>query len=349
VGAHFYVDESGNFADAHDEVVAGGVLLSEVVTDVRKQLEAAVPGCPWPLHGAHLNRPIVWALLAHLRDASTGSADSDVRAVIDILRRVDNPGLQQALQRLRQGAWPEVKLLQRLGIALQQERPEVAKRLGNLVRRARAALVRLGRTFVPQASLVISAEGTWTVLDVARSTPRTGDQETDRYYEAMLAAIERARDVARRADQDVVRVTVLTRPVYDPSERRYRSLETADVQSLVQQLPPGSCLVEVHAVARWDPDVPPPCVLADLCTNVSRWVLGDPTVSLLDLEARLHDWTGLAVRSGDPLRSHVASVFPPGPGVWRDPDPAVAAKVAAVGVKQWAWEEVLEQRDAVPR
>src|SRR5919109_501718 len=55
-----YVDESGNFANSEDDVAIAGLLVSDELpgltsNEVKRSLEAALPGFPWPWHAGLLN------------------------------------------------------------------------------------------------------------------------------------------------------------------------------------------------------------------------------------------------------------------------------------------------------
>jgi hypothetical protein len=60
-------------------------------------------------------------------------------------------------------------------------------------------------------------------------------------------------------------------------------------------------------VARYDPTIEVPFVLADAFANQTRRVLRDPARPLAQAEASLRSGCGLGVRSGAPPRTHLAA------------------------------------------
>jgi len=230
-------------------------------------------------------------------------------------------------------------------------RPELMRDLANRIQRARACVARLGGSLTEQHGVVMAAEAGWAGVDVERARPRTGHEETDRYYDVLLAAIERARAVAAEATCAHLLVTVLTRPVFDPVEGHFRGLRKDDVQSLISGLPPSTCLVDVQPIAAWNADVPSACVVADLCCNAARRVLTDPVLSLKLAEQRLQGACGFSLRSGRPPRTHLGAAFPAGRGPWLERADANVwpPAVAPVGIRQWAWEQAMEWLEQVPK
>lgn len=211
--------------------------------------------------------------------------------------------------------------------------------------------MRVGRSLHQHPGVVVASEASWGILDTNRPAGRTGHEPTDRYYAVLVAALDRARAVAEQSSVDRLLATVLTRHVYDPVSKSMRPLEKEDVERLIAELPHSGVVVDVQPIATWNTMVPPPCVVADLCTNVGRYWLRDPIVSLAEAEAFVLKDLGLAVRSGHPRRSHLVAVFPPGPGPWNQilPTPGNTPVQAPIGIRQWAWDQALERADPVPQ
>lgn len=338
--SHFYVDESGVFEDRLDAVTAGGLLLDDSNVDVRASLELAMPGFPWPLHAAHVNRPLVWALSAAASASEEQPLKSPFQEVLVALRRSQNNLVRQALVRLRRGEWPPYQTLLDLEAALREEAPSSFQALTTHVKHARTLVRRVGAAL--QGSTVVASEASWNIADVESARRRTGHEPTDRYYALLTSAIRRARDVVARRGGSRLLLTVLSRGVYSPEHRRMQLLTREDVETLIAELPPSPCAIEVQTIALWRADVPAPCVVADFCSNAARRVLRDPIRPLGTVEAQLYQQLGLSVRSGRPPKSHVAAAFPPGPGPWNDIQRA-APPTPPIGIRRWAWEQAVEQ------
>ena len=342
---HFYIDESGDFDVPQDPVSAGGLLLLEPGFNVRESLERALPGFPWPLHAAHVNQPVSWVLALAAEVPDNHPLDAPYQDVLLTLRHLFGERLQAAVEMMRGGLWPEYDTLVEFAAALRQHNAAMLQHLSRLITQARAYARRAGARLPGLA--VIASEAGLNFGGGAVAPRRTGHEATDRYYALLGGAIERARAIAVQRKESILEVTVLSRGVYSPEHGRMLELTQQNVLDVVNDLPPSPCTVELHPIALWTPDVPPPCVVADVCTNTGRWLLGDAFQGLTSLETALTRHLALPIRSGEPPRSHLAAAFPPGPGPWVDAHHG-SENAAPVGIRQWAWDLARETTGGQP-
>lgn len=113
-----YFDESGDFDCNGDVVVVAGVVAPSRLPDahLRSQLKQLAPGWPWPLHAAHLQYAVSFALgteAAGRVDPTRAPTMADAaRAAIRILRAKGHP-VDEMVDGLVSGTRPDLESLRR--------------------------------------------------------------------------------------------------------------------------------------------------------------------------------------------------------------------------------------------
>jgi hypothetical protein len=116
--------------------------------------------------------------------------------------------------------------------------------------------------------------------------------------------------LAVRSGEQRVSVQVLGRSVVDPVVSGRRPLMMQDVDGVIDRVMsdgPPHLRFRAERVARYDPTIEVPFVLADAFANQTRRVLRDPGLGLAAAESSLGAGCGLAVRSGTPPRPHLSA------------------------------------------
>jgi len=184
-----FVDESGNFSDASDDVVVAGVLARGDTPGLRSEelrsaLEGACPGIPWPFHTCFLNAPAYLAICCAAfpgRPISdqAGHAQRAFREATDRAKSVldaDAPAeMALAIEGLRAGSL-RFKKVKTLDDALKASDPDAH---GVLLAQARQFTAQIG---VLANRLARQAGGPWLALCCAGESIRgeSGDIPSER-------------------------------------------------------------------------------------------------------------------------------------------------------------------------
>jgi len=111
----FYVDESGNFDDAFDDVAVAGLLLRDSAAlhphAIRAALRRAIPLLPWPLHATFINQPAYVAMVlepAVRPDRQTAKTELGVTVLRAwrLLKERERDRVNSVARRLRDSAEP---------------------------------------------------------------------------------------------------------------------------------------------------------------------------------------------------------------------------------------------------
>ena len=309
-----YVDESGDFSDPDDCIAVAGLLLrgdaETSLAELRGDLERALPWCTWPLHASHINHPAYLALCWHVRFGTTPAAGDDdfaraARSAVGWLNSVQRPIVEQLLSEIRERRRPDVSMLKTLGRLLKEGRSQNFRQLEGGVREAWARLKRSARQ--------LAATGGAAFL-VAASETEMGDAggETDERYFALLEALlERtAALLARREGRHRVGVRVLARNVQNLRTGWSNRLSTRHLKETIGRFVSdegGPVRLVPEEVANFDEHAGLPFVLADFTANLARRTLRPESTDLRSAESELVDGFGVAARSGNPGRSHLAA------------------------------------------
>gem|GEM_PF-2970025 len=315
----FFVDESGRFEDPSDPVAVAGLLVahSEPVyrpSDIRKALEASVPGFPWPLHASFLNQPAYVAVAAYqvepsVLDTRRPGFGTVVRNAISICEAGGASDLNAIVGAIKSGRKLPYDALTRLGDLMRRRTPQVAQQLVDISREAwravdlvaqrlLAARDHLGR---PIAYFVAASE---TVCGDA------GQSDADRYFSVLRASIDRAASlVARRDGKQRLELYVQRRDVHDARFGRSVPLTPQHVGLVARGIADRHPQVQLvpAETPNYGSDVSVEYVLADFLANRSRRDLDDVQSHLPIVETRLGEYFGGPLRSGLPERSHLSA------------------------------------------
>jgi len=315
----FFVDESGRFEDPSDPVAVAGLLVarSEPVyrpSDIRKALEASVPGFPWPLHASFLNQPAYVAVAAYLIEPSVLDArrpgfGTVVRNAISICEADGISDLNVIVDAIKSGMKLPYDALTRLGDLMRRRTPQVAQQLVDISREAwravdlvaqrlLAARDHLGR---PIAYFVAASE---TVCGDA------GQSDTDRYFSVLQISIDRAASLIERRDgMQHLELYVQRRDVHDARFGRSVPLTPQHVGLVARGIACRHLRVRLvpAETSGYGSDVSVEYVLADFLANRSRRHLDDMQSHLPIVERRLGEYFGGPLRSGLPERSHLSA------------------------------------------
>jgi len=327
------VDESGRMR-AGDGLV-GGVLLrvDDTVANaqvLRDRLLELVPGVPWPLHATDLRRPATHALawFAPQKRRVTLFAEDEGRCAkaVDLIECSEHPVLKKAVDDARAGRWGKIDF-KAVDRALIDDAP--ASR-GPLRALATDRFVRLGR-FVGSLSEELGTDGCFGLLaagpdDGALGVPVPGGIGSDRYLALLEVLFERmlllhcVTDVHR-----TVHVRVATRYIEEKlGARRGFPLRAQDWLALFQRAAEGvetrlgararrPRVIAPEIVTKYDQNVHPVVVLADLLANSSLSMVRQERLSHRTFEGHVRRRAGLALRapaeslSSRPVLSAVAA------------------------------------------
>ena len=312
-----FVDESGNFGSARDDISVCGVLARADLPGLRPDslrvaLERVAPWLPWPPHVAHLNTIVLIPLAfvaAHERGvlADPGRAPSTVRR----LARQRPAEVASALDALRAHALPEYDDLEALRGPFAHLNKGTRMYWSEIANETRAYY---GRLLAGLAASPLDGAAPPHIFVVTSGETRRGDAGATadaRYRESIEALFERIGDIVDRFDgEHRVRLNVSQLDVYEPILGRRVKLHVRHLGEIVRRLSPELGdrvrLVPATVSAYFTPDVHPAFVLADLVANRARPVLAR-SVPLARAEADLVTSLRAPVRSGTPRRSHLAA------------------------------------------
>jgi hypothetical protein len=323
------VDESGNFVDPDDNVALAGLLVSDDLpglspAEVKKSLDKAVPGFPWPWHARLINSASWVALVLAARGVPSDHPDPDIRWLADAVRRVNelfasrNPAEYQALlERVGSPEAGDVDLA-RLSMFEQILRDECPIELDSLRAhslRAWTAVREFAKQLVRQPQI---REDVVVVLLCSSETERgdaVGSPDSPlgdrRYFRLLEVLVDRsAALLARRGGSHELSLDVSQRNLIDPVLQRptkqiplYVTRELAPLATKWK----ASVRIIPRAVTPFDRHVDMRFVVVDFAANRGRRVLRQLRVPLVGVESTLSNELGLQVRTGAPSRSHLAA------------------------------------------
>jgi len=359
-----YVDESGKFADVEDDTAMAGLLVSEEVPglslrEVRKSLEYAVPGFPWPWHASLINNASWVALTLANRALPANPADPDIRWLGDAVRRANTvfearlPVEYSAIRhRLALGGDIRLESVSAFESVLRAECPSELQALRAHALRARAAvrqfsigLRKRAESALDEAAacLLFASE---TVLGDARSEPESalGDR---RYFKLLEVLVDRAAALlARRGQEQVLFLDISERHLIDlrfqSKAKQIPLYVQAELSQLIERWR-STVRIVVAAVTPFGPDVGMQFVVVDFAANYGRLVLRNGPASLGEIEAGIQADRGLLARSGIPTRSHVAASGEAYNLVTKAPHAEPDKSLPVVGLRRrWACEQAWE-------
>jgi hypothetical protein len=316
-----FVDESGDFGKNDDIVCVAGFLLPAAADmgagNLRHALAQLAPAMPWPPHTAHLSKPSMWLLSAHVEAECRGVApESDVVAATAMLKGAHPVATAEAIRRLRRGKRPAIDLLRALDQHLRSADRVLFQRWVNRGRTALTAMRVVTAATVAFARGIVGAPLPALVAAGEAAIQGEGDrhdlQRTSRRYLGLLdALLSHLRSVVGgNGDRHVVHIHVLERDIYDEQRRASMPLRPQNVRDLpaVADVSDSVTLI-VDATPAYDYSTHPALVLADFVAFSTRRVL-HPAATLQQVEERLRRETRLPVRSGMPSRSHLSARQP---------------------------------------
>lgn len=357
------IDESGNF-DRPETVVVGGVLLpTELVDDIADAMVSSIadfdPGAPFILHHAWLTS-LSFTVIARVAFGGEQPADlnfaASLQAVYEFLQRADSAGVAEVQTALRNGRWPQLdgnSACRRLDRYLRHKKQrmvdsgdqdpllaaiadadEYRHRMQTAPLLAARYLLVDHPVFQSRLPIFAASEsdlGNWNL----QTLPPGRAEGADRYLTLLVAALERALDVAAQFGGTQLRTKVCTRRVADHSnENGWSHLKTRDVRACMKAATPaavtagGGRIISSRNVevvdypqpgARLDdPEIRDQIVLylADAAVNRTRAALdGGRNLDLATVYQRIKaSIEGSAPNSvdlhHDVERSHVAATFP---------------------------------------
>lgn len=325
-----YVDESGSFADSEDDVALAGLLVSEDVPglkpgEVRRSLEAAVPGFPWPWHARLLNSASWIALVLADGRVPLDHPDPDMRWLADAVRRVaerfereDAEKYRAIRRRLSTDDAGSIDLgeLTIFDDILRRECAAELEALQAHARRARVAVKNFAEGLSRRvqergdsalAMLVCSSE---TIRADAVGSPESelGDR---RYFKLLEVLIDRCASLlTRRGGSHELILDLSERQLIDPALKARAKLiplhVTRELSALIAKWK-SSVRIVPAAVTRFDSQVGVRFVVVDFAANRGRRSLRQSATPLGGVESELTNDLGLVVRTGTPARSHLAA------------------------------------------
>ncbi len=324
---HLYIDESGHFDDPQAHAIVAGVLLADEVVPsdaaLRRTLEDAVPGFPWPWHTTWINAPM-WVALATLRAAADARAAERIgpqvlRAATEAVEFVNAfaPAELQAVRaRLEAGEEPKAyraHLDQWWARVCSGRRACVAP----LEQQVQLPIVALQRLFEPLAARCEPGERP-PVTVFAAGEVVTGDAADqagtlavgDRYLNLLAVLAQRAAAaVSLHGGRHQVDLHVLERDVRYAQLGVMRPLKPAALSTVVgaiRPVLPEGVTVAAYEVVPFRGNVSPRFVLADFVANRMRRALRRTQEALSQVEGRCSAECGLDLRRFS-ARSHLAA------------------------------------------
>jgi hypothetical protein len=324
-----YVDESGSFADSEDDVAIAGLLVSDDVpglspAEVKKSLEKAVPGFPWPWHARLINNACWVALALADREIPSDHQDPDIRWLADAVRRVndlfaqryptDYPAIRERFMSAEADAVDLVQLA-RFEQVLRDQCPIELDALRAHSLRAWIAVKEFAGQFAKRREVTENAA---VVLLCSSETERgdaVGSPESvlgdRRYFRLLEVLVDRtAALLARRGAPHELSLDISQRNLIDPVLQRPTKqiplYVTRELGSLTAKWK-DSVRIVPRAVTPFDRHVGMRFVIVDFAANRGRRVLRQVRVSLTGVESSLSSDLGLQVRTGTPSRSHLAA------------------------------------------
>jgi len=288
-----FIDESGDF-DTDTSIVVG-VLVEQPAPSweparLRRALEAAAPGVPWPIHGWLTRRFGMYLLWDLLEAERSGAATAEsLRVCVRSCEKVRD----EALERLRSGREPSRQTIDAIEDAIKD-----AGEMHAFAGRRIATLEGIGR-------VLDAATAAGEVALVFAALAEAPAESKDPYLHTLTTGLERAVDaLAALPGSHEVRVHALGRHVLDPDLGANTPLHVRHVAACAGEAVAAAGLGRVRLVpervAVYDIDVHPALVVADLLANRARRLVKDR--GLVDLEGRIARTLRVPVRAaGLPL------------------------------------------------
>ena len=200
----FYVDESGKFDDAQDDVVVAGLLLRDSASlhphAIKAALRRAIPLLPWPLHATFINQPayVTMALEPAVRsDRQVAQTELGITVLQAwrLLKKRERDRVNAVARRLRESAEPQYDDIALLSSALRKADSLVFDRLRAHALETYAIAARLVSDLAASESA-----GLPTILLAAASETVVGDaclpaKSSDRYLQLLGFTLGRVRQV----------------------------------------------------------------------------------------------------------------------------------------------------------
>lgn len=325
-----YVDESGAFADPEDDVAIAGLLVSDELpglspAELKRSLNTAVRGFPWPWHARLLSRPSWIAIILAEFGVPVDDPDPDVRWLAEAVKRVDDcferrsPTVYRKLRKRiseSQGGDIDLDELGELEDILRKHCRGEREALRAHGRRAWVAVKRFAEAMgkraagdgeLPLAMLVCGSE---TARGDAVGEPDTGLGDR-RYFKLLEVLIDRCAGLlARRGGAHELILDVSERKLIDPSSGGRAKLNLlylrSELSDVISRWAPNVRIVPA-AVTPFNSEVGVRFVVTDFAANHARRELRGNATALAMVEAGLTTRMGLSVRSGTPTRSHIAA------------------------------------------
>ena len=355
-----FLDESGQFDQADDEVVIAGLLVELGAAGthhaaLRRAIVGCTSGVPWPPRAADLARPVLFALLVRVgrqRAGETGEGPGEAEAAAEALSvrlaTLAREDYRAAIRALEEGRRPPRDALLRLDRLARVQAGREWQSVRAIADTARVGLARVFAAALSQRSggpprhLFLVGGG-----ETRHEAASPADEGTRRYLDLLELVAVRALDVIARLDgRHTIFAYVLDRGIVHPGLGVPARLHRPVVQEVFARarervgIPGGRVMLEVVSTPRYDRQVDARLVLADLVANQLRWVMrGDP--SLVTLERRLAVRVPWPARSGRPSASHIAAA-----GTAQERIEAVRRREApppwCPGARPWAVEQAEE-------
>jgi hypothetical protein len=372
---YLFVDETGKFPFAESPVSLAGALVPETSplcahNWLQTELQKVQPGIPWPIHTAHLNVPVIFAL-AHRAGQVRGGAPpwpaGDFTPVAErVLGFLDGRGeptrrqLGRAVADLAATRYPPYNTLQELD---QQVRRNDDAGYGRLRDHARHAVAQLARFISEHPSLadivmVFTSEGSLgdgfppgsPDIDYSTADEATKLRKgTPRYLALLGALIERTGDLLGRKDRHEVFLRIASLPAYDETTGTVGLLRQRHLAAVLEQLAgrvPANAHFNTAEPLAYGVHPHGALVVADFVLNRVRHFLHflQKPYHLPELERDIMaEAVGprQRIRSGDPALSHIAATGWPRAAV-SAACAGSAAPPARPRIKAWALEQAQE-------
>lgn len=309
-----FIDESGDFDGPRGAPVVGGFLIEDGSPALngprtRDALRRAAPWVRWPLHAWLLRRPVMHAVWARVASGAPEQAEAAAKA----LEACASGPFAAAVGRTRAGGEPSGEELDHLERRLRTEGADAWRALARLSDGVRAAVLE-----VVQA--IAGEERVWLVAasETQPDEPLEAPAELPGPYIPMLATLlQRVADALLEVGGDhQVDVTPLTRGVVEtavgrrvPLHVRHVATAAADAVGATRTINSagGSVRINPGLPARFDADVLPALVLADLAANSARYFLRRAFDPLGVVRAAIEDELGARTAFPGARGGHLAA------------------------------------------
>lgn len=290
-GWTLYVDESGKFDNAGEHILLTGVAIPSddpfLNARLKGEIEAAEPLIPWPPHAWLVTKPTMYAVWREVRPKVEVRPGLDGPAR-ELIRSHAETGTAATLfeamcKAVSEGREPEFRDVMRFDSRLRKASRAAGDGLYDALSDYRdKAVARLRNVLRRQESAGVSSRAMGFVVSETQIGDAVKDdedaEEGDRYLKALVALLERVRDVLGRGGAEHCVNLVFDRRKVDgavlPGKRELdrahiewaadRANRVADESQLRQ------VRFQIDGVERYDQTVSAGLVLADLASN-STW------------------------------------------------------------------------------